>query len=63
MKKSKIDVSDVIQFFEIDLDNSLMDGEDWCEIITEFINHPISMSKLYKNELKLYQEERKNEQN
>ena len=56
----KIDKEDVMMFFELDIDNCLLTKKDFCEVIASFINDPISTSKLYRDEINLYFEERKN---
>ena len=55
-----IDKEDVVMFFELDIDNCLLTRKDFCEVIASFINDPISTSKLYRDEINLYFEERKN---
>ena len=56
----KIDKEDVMMFFELDIDNCILKKEDFCEIIASFINDPISTSKLYREEINLYFETRRN---
>lgn len=55
-----IDKEDVVMFFELDIDNCLLTRKDFCEVIASFINDPISTSKLYREEIDLYFEERRN---
>ena len=55
----KIDKEDVRRFFELDIDNCLLTRKDFCEVIASFINDPISTSKLYREEINLYFEERR----
>jgi len=55
----KIDKEDVMMFFELDIDNCKLKKKDFCEMIASFINDPISTSKLYKDEINLYFETRK----
>jgi len=55
----KIDKEDVMMFFELDIDNCLLTRKDFCEVIASFINDPISTSKLYREEINLYFEERR----
>ena len=55
----KIDKEDVMMFFELDIDNYKLKKKDFCEMIASFINDPISTSKLYKDEINLYFETRK----
>ena len=54
-----IDKEDVVMFFELDIDNCLLTRKDFCEVIASFINDPISTSKLYREEINLYFEERR----
>jgi len=54
-----IDKEDVMMFFELDIDNCLLTRKDFCEVIASFINDPISTSKLYRDEINLYFEERR----
>ena len=54
-----IDKEDVVMFFELDIDNCLLTRKDFCEVIASFINDPISTSKLYRDEINLYFEERR----
>ena len=54
-----IDKEDVMMFFELDIDNCLLTRKDFCEVIASFINDPISTSKLYREEINLYFEERR----
>ena len=56
----KITKEDVSMFFELDIDNCKLKKKDFCEVIASFINDPISTSKLYRDEINLYFEERKN---
>mgnify|MGYP003108531175 FL=1 len=56
----KIDKEDVMMFFELDIDNCKLNKKDFCEIIASFINDPISTSKLYREEINLYFETRRN---
>tara|TARA_B100000424_G_C22802520_1_gene430361 strand:- start:182 stop:370 length:189 start_codon:yes stop_codon:yes gene_type:complete len=55
----KIDKEDVMMFFELDLDNCKLTRKDFCQVIASFINDPISTSKLYRDEINLYFETRK----
>jgi hypothetical protein len=55
----KITKEDVAMFFELDIDNCKLKKKDFCEIIASFINDPISTSKLYKDEINLYFETRR----
>ena len=55
----KINKEDVMMFFELDIDNCLLTRKDFCEVIASFINDPISTSKLYREEINLYFEERR----
>tara|TARA_R100000995_G_C3380649_1_gene75842 strand:+ start:315 stop:506 length:192 start_codon:yes stop_codon:yes gene_type:complete len=55
----KIDKEDVMMFFELDIDNCKLKKKDFCEIIASFINDPIPMSKLYRDEINLYFETRR----
>ena len=55
----KIDKEDVMMFFEVDIDNCLLTRKDFCEVIASFINDPIPTSKLYREEINLYFEERR----
>ena len=56
----KITKEDVAMFFELDIDNCKLKKEDFCEVIASFINDPISTSKLYREEINLYFETRRN---
>jgi hypothetical protein len=56
----KIDKEDVMTFFELDIDNCKLKKKDFCEVIASFINDPISTSKLYREEINLYFETRRN---
>ena len=55
----KITKEDVAMFFEMDINNCLLKKEDFCGIVASFINDPISTSKLYKDEINLYFETRR----
>ena len=55
----KITKKDVAMFFELDIDNCKLKKKDFCEVIASFINDPISTSKLYREEINLYFETRR----
>jgi len=55
----KINKEDVMMFFELDINNCLLKKEDFCGIVASFINDPIPMSKLYRDEINLYFETRR----
>jgi len=49
-----IDKEDVIMFFELDIDNCNLTRKDFCEIISSFINDPVLVSNLYRDEINDY---------
>ena len=55
----KITKEDVAMFFELDIDNCKLKKKDFCELIASIINDPISTSKLYREEINLYFETRR----
>lgn len=52
MKKLPNDA--LIQYFDLDVDNCLMTREDFCNIITDFINDPEKERNWFLDELKTW---------
>ena len=48
----------LIQYFDLDRNNCLLTREDFCNIITDFINDPERTRKAYLEELKTWINER-----
>jgi|TARA_R100001530_G_scaffold88003_2_gene61255 hypothetical protein len=50
----KIRYNALIQYFDLDNDNCLLTREDFCNVITDFINDPEKLRNIYLDELKTW---------